>query len=387
MIEDLKPVIGKLALFAKDRMGFEHPPKLFLRKDSENSQKMLGRTAHYDPAEKSITLFISLRHPKDILRSFAHELIHHTQNLRGDLSADKCGDVKSGYAQDNEHMRNMEKEAYLMGNMCFRDWEDSLDDRDLYRIKLAESKFLKENKKMTKRITKQMIKESIEKILNEAPRMGMGYNSKATPSGGFNKPDSSDRIMSFTKKQMADDDEAMDSIGEFFEIMALKNLEPPEKLSLAKHLKTLKEKDPLGAKNLLNLIRKNPNVAGVIAALVSSDPLAGGEDGEDALKEGDCPGCKNPKCDCNKKDKELEEGGNAKTDRYDDNPKLKGGQKNLPDSLQNGIISSADSDSDSEEKKDESKIQTPEQENKLYESRFTPRNNRIFEKLLKEWTK
>jgi len=35
----------------------------------------------------------------------------------------------------------------------------------------------------------------------------------------------------------------------------------------------------------------------------------------------------------------------------------------------------------------ESKVQTPEQENTLYEQRFTPKNNRLFEKLLKEWTK
>ena len=36
---------------------------------------------------------------------------------------------------------------------------------------------------------------------------------------------------------------------------------------------------------------------------------------------------------------------------------------------------------------DESKIQTPEQENTLYEQRFAPKNNRLFEKLLKEWAK
>lgn len=30
----------------------------------------------------------------------------------------------STYAQDDEHMRNMEKEAYLKGNLLFRDWED-----------------------------------------------------------------------------------------------------------------------------------------------------------------------------------------------------------------------------------------------------------------------
>ena len=33
------------------------------------------------------------------------------------------------------------------------------------------------------------------------------------------------------------------------------------------------------------------------------------------------------------------------------------------------------------EKQEESKIQTPEQENTLYEQRFAPKNNRLFEKL------
>jgi len=54
-----------------------------------------------------------------------------------------------------------------------------------------------------------------------------------------------------------------------------------------------------------------------------------------------------------------------------------------------------DGDGDKEEsmkkaaadKKNESKIQTPEQENSLYESRFAGRNNRLFENLTKKWTK
>ena len=172
MFDHLKPLIGKLTAFAKDRMGFQRPPRLFLRNDSENSQKMLGNTAYYDPQEKSITLFTHKRHPKDILRSYAHELVHHTQNLRGDLSTEKCGEMGTGYAQNNKHMRNMEKEAYLQGNMCFRDWEDTLNDKDTYMIKIAESKFLKENKKMTKKITKEFLKETIRKILSEEPVAG-----------------------------------------------------------------------------------------------------------------------------------------------------------------------------------------------------------------------
>ena len=52
MIEDLKPLLGRLTSFAKDRLKFEHPPRLFLRKDLENSRSILGKTAHYDPSEK-----------------------------------------------------------------------------------------------------------------------------------------------------------------------------------------------------------------------------------------------------------------------------------------------------------------------------------------------
>ena len=32
----------------------------------------------------------------------------------------------AGYAQKNKDLRQSEKEAYLKGNMCFRDWEDGL---------------------------------------------------------------------------------------------------------------------------------------------------------------------------------------------------------------------------------------------------------------------
>ena len=72
MINQLKPLLVKLTLFSKNRLGFNKPPRLFLRNDTKNSQQALGKTAFYDPQQKSVTLFISNRHPKDILRSFAH---------------------------------------------------------------------------------------------------------------------------------------------------------------------------------------------------------------------------------------------------------------------------------------------------------------------------
>ena len=120
---EYKKQFGELYKNAKDKFNIQQAPKLVLRQDPSNAEEIFGRTAHYSPQEQTIVIFITNRHPKDILRSFCHEMIHHIQNERGDLN---MGDASSPtYAQDDEHMRNMEKEAYLEGNLLLRDYEDN----------------------------------------------------------------------------------------------------------------------------------------------------------------------------------------------------------------------------------------------------------------------
>ena len=167
----LKPLLVKFSIFARDRLKFERPPRLFLRNDEANAKHMLGKTAHYDPNRRAVTVFMSGRHPKDIIRSFAHELVHHCQNERGDLAPEKMKTMNKNYAQECPHMRKMEQEAYLEGNMCFRDWEDSLDDKLKYTMSIAENIYLKENKLMNKQTKKQkeltgMISRLLEKKIN-----------------------------------------------------------------------------------------------------------------------------------------------------------------------------------------------------------------------------
>ena len=119
---ELKEALVEIYKTAREKFNIKKTPKLYFAKNKENANNLLGKTAYYNPSEQSIVLYIINRHPKDICRSFAHELIHHIQNLRGDL---EMGDASSAtYAQDDEHMRDMEKEAYLKGNLLFRDWED-----------------------------------------------------------------------------------------------------------------------------------------------------------------------------------------------------------------------------------------------------------------------
>ena len=130
----LKPIISKFLPFAAAQMGFEKPPKLFLKQDQENSENPLGRTAHYDPNSKEIVLYIEGRHDKDILRSFSHEMIHHMQNLEGRL-----GNIQTSNTNEDDNLLELEKEAYLKGNITFRNWEDKIKNKT--KEVMAEGKY------------------------------------------------------------------------------------------------------------------------------------------------------------------------------------------------------------------------------------------------------
>lgn len=120
---EYKEAFKDLYKTAKNKFNIQQAPRLILRQDKENAKKVFGRTAYYDPNESTIVVFITNRHPKDILRSYCHELIHHVQNERGDLA---IGNYSSPtYAQDDDHARKMEMEAYLKGNLLLRDFEDN----------------------------------------------------------------------------------------------------------------------------------------------------------------------------------------------------------------------------------------------------------------------
>ena len=108
--------------FAQKRLGFDKPVSVNLLSDPQNAKNPLGKTAYYEPGKMKITLFVDKRHVKDILRSMAHELVHHAQNCRGEFkNGFKTGE---GYAQEDGHMREMEREAYEKGQMILRDFED-----------------------------------------------------------------------------------------------------------------------------------------------------------------------------------------------------------------------------------------------------------------------
>jgi len=110
--------------YAQQRMGFDKPARIKYIDDPQNAEDPLGKTAYYDPETMTVSVYVVGRHPKDILRSLSHELVHHTQNCRGEFEGGLV--ASEGYAQNDEHLRGMEREAYEQGNLVFRDWEDEV---------------------------------------------------------------------------------------------------------------------------------------------------------------------------------------------------------------------------------------------------------------------
>ena len=129
----LEQMVNNFFPYSQKALNFDKPISIIFQSDEENASKMLGKTAYYDPEAMEVVLYTDNRHPKDILRSLSHELVHHAQNCRGDFhgGCDEEGgnnacvkDTGPGYAQRDPHLRKMEREAYTKGNLIFRDFED-----------------------------------------------------------------------------------------------------------------------------------------------------------------------------------------------------------------------------------------------------------------------
>ena len=83
--------------FAGDRLGLERPPKIKLIRDPKQAaeRKSFGS---YMPGG-GIEINIGNRHIMDVLRTLAHEMVHHKQDVAGELN-DRSGE--DGSPQENE---------------------------------------------------------------------------------------------------------------------------------------------------------------------------------------------------------------------------------------------------------------------------------------------
>ena len=126
MNEEFKKCMAELVECMDDQGWSTYPlPNVKLNSDPQMTSGILSPTGHYDPMNKVIVLYVANRHPKDVLRSFSHEMRHHHQNMTGMLNMKEVDNATDpNYAQNNKHLRKLEEDAFKEGNMLFRDWAD-----------------------------------------------------------------------------------------------------------------------------------------------------------------------------------------------------------------------------------------------------------------------
>lgn len=184
--------------YAQKQLGFNKPPVINFLDDEDNSFNPLGKTGFYKPDDKSISVFVTNRHPKDILRSVAHELVHYKQDCDGRLTKHLEKELHDKqYAQNNPDLRQFEEEAYLKGNMIFRDWEDNYKNQPLIRIKFN----------MTESKLRQAIKTLVSEILQEEKK-----KKEEEQRADVSKVRDSAKSKELGKYKIAEDQDDSDSI-------------------------------------------------------------------------------------------------------------------------------------------------------------------------------
>ena len=126
---NFSPYIASLTKHMLDNgMKLEPLPTVqMIHDDYENGEDLFGNTAYYNPGNNSVVLFTYGRHPKDILRSYAHELVHVHQNMEDRLT----GLGGNTDVNQDDHLEQIEREAYETGNIMFRSWTDSITGNKL----------------------------------------------------------------------------------------------------------------------------------------------------------------------------------------------------------------------------------------------------------------
>ena len=94
-------------------------PKIHLN-NKKQDEELFITTGYYDNEADEIVLFINGRHPKDVLRTFAHELIHWKQRRTGVLKDDDGATT----SLSDKRLEMLESEAYKDGNIAFRKWTE-----------------------------------------------------------------------------------------------------------------------------------------------------------------------------------------------------------------------------------------------------------------------
>lgn len=86
--------------FTCDKLGIKETPKLRYKTPEDQGEQ--PSFAAYSPSEKVVHVMTKNRHPMDVFRSVAHELVHHKQNEEGLLGRDIAREGSTGSDIEND---------------------------------------------------------------------------------------------------------------------------------------------------------------------------------------------------------------------------------------------------------------------------------------------
>ncbi len=96
--KELAPMLDSFVSFASDKLGLKSMPTVRYKTDDDDYNSF----AAYNPSSNELSVHTMNRHPMDIFRSVAHELVHHKQNEDGRIGIDIAKEGETGSDIENE---------------------------------------------------------------------------------------------------------------------------------------------------------------------------------------------------------------------------------------------------------------------------------------------
>lgn len=111
-----------IGFFRKKGLKLNPLPEIILKKEPQKDG-LLDKTGNYNPDTNVIELYTAGRHPRDIMRTAAHELYHAHQKEQG-----KIGKIVTEKVSRDDSLKELEGECYRESNLLYRQWLESLGD-------------------------------------------------------------------------------------------------------------------------------------------------------------------------------------------------------------------------------------------------------------------
>lgn len=96
--KELAPMLDSFVSFASNKLGLKSMPAVRYKGKDDDYNSF----AAYNPSSNELSVSTLNRHPMDIFRSVAHELVHHKQNEDGRIGKDVAKEGETGSDIENE---------------------------------------------------------------------------------------------------------------------------------------------------------------------------------------------------------------------------------------------------------------------------------------------